>query len=248
MKQPTVITAGLDSPGFSADTTTWLLEIDGSGQLIQTIKQDVGPTYRHKHTTIKSNEIPLVDLEDLLETADRVGFLDLPDQLRANISDQETRHLSVRRGKSHKQVSVYGAIFLTRDVSDRRIWQFVELWEQVMRFAVYADENSLTLAALDRAAGWTAEERRREEAQRNAFEAAAWARGARWTCSPSRTALHCAPIAASGSPSTPPCRGTASVTAAVAPGYACRAVSTASKPATTSKASSCATANPSGPD
>lgn len=177
MKQPTVITAGLDSPGFSADTTTWLLEIDRSGRLVQTIKQDVGPIYRHQHTTIKSNEIPPVDLEDLLETAERVGFFDLPDQLRANISDQETRHLSVRRGETHKRVSVYGAIFLAKDVSDRRIWNFVELWEQVMGFAVYPDENTLTVEALDRAARWTAEERRREEAQRNAFEAAAWARG-----------------------------------------------------------------------
>ncbi len=176
-----LITAGRDLPAFSEDLSTWRIEIDDTGLLVQEIRESTHANGYSSERRRAMGRVSSSDLEEILEIAERVGFERLDEHISSSTlhaTDQETVSISIRYGESVKRVEVYGPIIIAMfDPDYRHLKGFVELWERIHRQAPYPSKVHRTLEALEHAAGaqarWKEEERTRTEA----FEAAAAERG-----------------------------------------------------------------------
>lgn len=152
-----IITAGLDRPGFSCDLSTWNLEIIPDGMLTQWI-HELDYSQGHKEQlSVRSRHISESEISRIYEVAQKVDFGGLPDRLKASVTDQPMFHISIIIDNQPKRTQVYGPLFLARDWDDgpdRRVWRFVELWEELIQHVDFPPTNYLTLAALDEASRW----------------------------------------------------------------------------------------------
>ena len=176
-----VITAGLDSPAFSSDLSTWKLEIAADGLLTQQIRQlDRSHPYPGIVST-RSRHLSELQLTKIFELAEGVDFFNLPDRLEAEVTDQQSVHISVSIDGRTKKVEVYGPFFLAMrrdEAPGRHVRKFVELWEEIVRHVDYPATNHLTLEALDQAGRREGERKRLEDEKRQALQEAAESRGA----------------------------------------------------------------------